>query len=619
VSDAPDRSRDRTRGAPRALALCLAAALTLAAAAAGYEQVFSTNAAYDDEGYVMLSLVSHMRGRPLYDETYTQYGPAYFVLERAFFAASDLPVSHDVTRLKTLALWLVAAWLAGAVVRRLGGSRGAALAAFVVAFLHLERLCLEPGHPQELCVVGLLLVPLLVGRDARTRRLAWRPVALGLVVGAVVMTKPNVGVLLLVAGTLSLLLATTPSRWTTLLGAVAVPSTLLLPFVVAHRHLLAPKGIVLPALVASATLGVVVTARRHLRRSRSMPFTMRDLVGFVAGVAAVVGASAAAALAGGTTLRGLAYGLVGQHLAFVAAFASPAPIPTVLVLWAVLAVALAVRSSDDPRAIAIGRTVAALALGWTCLRHLAETSVPLTHGLVDRGGSGILVGLAAPALWVLVADDERAADRLVPRLALCLVAALQPLGAYPSPGTQMAIGSVAVAICVILALDDGLAAAARRLPRARVAMAALVVLLAATLLARDVSLYRRRAVLTPLDLPGAARVRMPAEDAARYRWLAATLRANADTFVFGEHARDSFYFWTGLEPPTGLNPTFWPHLLRHDEQQRIVDALEVAPRPAVVHEPYDGTLPADSPLLAYLGTRFRPALAEHDFEVWLPK
>ena len=79
MKDAPDRPRDRTGIAPRTLALCLAAALALAAAGAGYEQIFSTNAAYDDEGYVMLSLVSYRHGKPLYDET-TQYGPAYFVL-----------------------------------------------------------------------------------------------------------------------------------------------------------------------------------------------------------------------------------------------------------------------------------------------------------------------------------------------------------------------------------------------------------------------------------------------------------------------------------------------------------------------------------------------------------
>src|SRR5262249_17339927 len=152
------------------------------------------------------------------------------------------------------------------------------------------------------------------------------------------------------------------------------------------------------------------------------------------------------------------------------------------------------------------------------------------------GGSGLLVGLAAPALWVLLARDELDDERFVARLALCLVAALQPLGAYPSPGTQMAIGSVAVVVAPIVVLGD----AARAVPRAHVALPALAASLVVILAVRDVVLHARRAAMTSLDLPGAARVRMPARDAARYRWLAATLRANADTFVFGEHARDSF-------------------------------------------------------------------------------
>ena len=609
MSDASDRPRERPGG--RALAICLATLIALAAAGAGYEQVFSTNADYDDEGYVMLSLVSSMHGKPLYDETYTQYGPAFFALERAFFRASGLPVSHDVTRSKTLALWLAAAFLAAAVVRRLGGSHAAALAAFLVTFFHLERLCLEPGHPQEVCVLALLAVPLVIGPGTRDRSVAWRSVAVGLIAGIVLMTKTNVGILLLAASALALLLAGPASGWTTRVGAVAVPATLVLPFVVAHRHLLAPGGFVLPAIVASATLGVVTVARRRPHR----PLASRDLVLFAVGVAATVAASAIGALAGGTTPGGLAYGLVGQHLAFVSAFASPAPVPAACVLWAVISVVLAMRSAHDRRGVAIAAAVAALALAWTSSRYLVETFVPLTHGLVDRGGSGLLVGLAAPALWVLFAPDGLDDARFAPRLALCLVAALQPLGAYPSPGTQMAIGSVAVAVAAIVALDD----AARALPRARVAMPALAASLVVILGVRDVALHARRAGMASLDLPGAARVRMPARDAARYRWLAATLRANADTFVFGEHARDSFYFWTGLEPPTGLNPTFWPHLLRHDEQRRIIAALDAMPRVAVVHERYDGRLPADSPLLAYLATRFRPAFAEDDFEVWLPK
>ena len=82
-------------------------AIMIAAGFAGYQQIFSTFAEYDDEGYVMLSLASFSAGNPLYDETYTQYGPAFFMLESAFHKVTGLPISHDVTRMKTIGVWLI--------------------------------------------------------------------------------------------------------------------------------------------------------------------------------------------------------------------------------------------------------------------------------------------------------------------------------------------------------------------------------------------------------------------------------------------------------------------------------------------------------------------------------
>jgi hypothetical protein len=364
---------------------------------------------------------------------------------------TGLPVTHDVTRLKTLGLWLVAALLGAAIVRRLGGSRPAALAAFVLAFLHLERLCLEPGHPQELCVVALLAVPLVAGGA----RAAWRPVVLGLIAATVVMTKPNVGVLLAVAVRAG---ARRREHAVSMDGAApcrrAVPATLLLPFAIAHRHLLAPKRLVLPPVAASAAFAVLVVARRHVARG-CHPFTSRDLLGFVAGFTTVVGACAVAALAGGTTVRGLAYGLVGQHLAFVAAFASPAPIPTVLVACAALGVVFALRSADDARMVVLARTLAALALGWTCLRDLAETSVPLTRPRRIAPAAACWSASPPPALGP--PRRRRARRRPVSGAArACLVAALQPLGAYPRRGRRWRSGRSRSVLAAALALDDGL-------------------------------------------------------------------------------------------------------------------------------------------------------------------
>ncbi|MCA9259975.1 MAG: hypothetical protein KDA61_12275, partial [Planctomycetales bacterium] len=119
-----------------------AVVLVSAMGLAGYQQLFSTFAPYDDEGYVMLSLASYRDGKPLYDETSTQYGPALFALQSAFHTVTGLPISHDVTRLRTLSAWLLIAALAGALVYRLTGHFWLASASSGVAFLHLDRFCL---------------------------------------------------------------------------------------------------------------------------------------------------------------------------------------------------------------------------------------------------------------------------------------------------------------------------------------------------------------------------------------------------------------------------------------------------------------------------------------------
>ena len=80
--------------------------MLIAAGFAGYQQIFATYAKYDDEGYVILSLASFLEGEPLYDSTYSQYGPAYYGADAAVHRLTGLPVSHDVTRIETLIVWL---------------------------------------------------------------------------------------------------------------------------------------------------------------------------------------------------------------------------------------------------------------------------------------------------------------------------------------------------------------------------------------------------------------------------------------------------------------------------------------------------------------------------------
>ena len=270
------------------------------------------------------------------------------------------------------------------------------------------------------------------------------------------------------------------------------------------------------------------------------------------------------------------------------------------------------------------------ALFYTCVRYLPETFMPLVHGLNDRGAAGALLGIAGPALWVLLMPTGGTADRsdtasgavTAPRLLMCLVVALQPLGAFPTPGTQMAVGTIALMIGCVVALRDGVNLDGAWLLRGRVATVGVLVLLVGTLLLRDSQLHQRRLSLTPLALPGATRLYMDNERVEQHRWLTLTLRERSDTFVFGEHGRNSLYFWTGLKPPTALNTTFWPFLLNAAEQRRVVSALERLERSgrvAVVHVPWEADLPTDSPLLQHLEEHYRPAYSKGELQIWLQR
>ena len=77
---------------------------------------------YDDEGYLLISLREYARGGVLYDEVYSQYGPAYFQLVTGLFRVAGLAFAHTQGRALALALVIAAAILCAVATWRLSGS-----------------------------------------------------------------------------------------------------------------------------------------------------------------------------------------------------------------------------------------------------------------------------------------------------------------------------------------------------------------------------------------------------------------------------------------------------------------------------------------------------------------
>jgi hypothetical protein len=353
-------------------------------------------------------------------------------------------------------------------------------------------------------------------------------------------------------------------------------------------------------------------------------------------VAVAVGGSAAFAgwaVFEGTDLASLWHGLVGQHRGFGRSFYTPAPLYAAVAIWCFAIVDVV--WNGRVTAGAILRLAFVSCFAFACLQHLPDTFNPLVHGLKDRGAAAALLGVGCPLLWLLLrpnwvlnANPGEAADETevdvsdgdhvwTQRLPLCFIAALQPLAVYPTPGTQMAIGTIAIVFAAIVLLQDVVRRESRWLPRPALLTPALLLVAVSSLLVRDIHFAARYQQYTALNLPGAYRLRLPAEQVEQKRWLARTLSNTSTTFVFGEHACNSFYFWCRTQPPTALNPTFWPFLLTAQQQQRVIRALESKRDLAVIHQPFAVELPKDSPLLDYLDANFSLHTKRGQWQVWL--
>jgi hypothetical protein len=600
--------------------------LTLAVACATYWRLYSSFAPYDDEGYILLSLRMFQSGHVLYDETSTQYGPAYFLLQDGLHHVLRLPMTHDVSRAKTLLVWLATAVLSGVLVWRLTGRILLAVIAGLGTVWHLDRLGLEPGHPQDVALVAILaLLWLTVGMSRQHGSRLWCAALMGLAVGVLAMTKLNLGVLCGLAAAVTLLGSVTgrAARWAW--TAVAVVG-MALPWGLAGVHALSLSGVPLPAAVSVGWIGVWLWGRirpDQIEQSR-VPDSGWVAMGVLI-VASLVTAAGFAfgAIAHGTTWTGLWHGLVGQHRGFLDLFYHHPPLPEWGVIWACAGVGLAMWSRFNPRVTAAVQWLAPGLLLCAGLHVFCESFRPFAHGLDDRAAAGLLAACVTPLAWLVLCGPSSGANSDLTRRLLAILAVTLPLSAYPTPGTQLAIGTWPALLIVAVVTGDWLTRLETDAPLAMPAvgtylrgMAAVAVL---TLLCRDVAAWRQWSAAEPLGLPGAEYLRLPPEEAESRRKVVQYLQDHADVFVASPTGCCSLYLWSGLAPPTTRNVTFWEVLLSERDQQSVIDALERAKHPLLVVDHRQApVIHRNAPLFRYIERRFTTPEVTGPMEVWSP-
>ncbi|OFW06098.1 MAG: hypothetical protein A3H96_23800 [Acidobacteria bacterium RIFCSPLOWO2_02_FULL_67_36] len=612
--DATERRPSALHYAIRAVQGLVACGALAISAIFAYLAIFSRFMPYDDEGTVMVSVRTFLGGLPLYDQTYSQYGPFYYLLKKLLFGVTGGPVTHDITRLTTVVFWMATALLTALFVRRQTKSVNWAIVAFLQVVLHCWWLVAEPGHPQEvllfLMAAMIAIASLLPGRTAGLA-------LLGALSAFILLTKINSGVYVTLSLALAFLSVSRAGKGTVvayLLGSVAA---VLLPLLVMRAHLDA-WALNYALLVSFASAACCLTAWR--------PALAEPLAIGRAGVAAIAFSGSAALVIGitillGTTPYALLDGVLLRPLRFATVFAIPLSLDSTSIVCGVASVLLAA------------------AVAWLRLTNRVSGARLGAAGLLAKLAFGLVAAWAlmyqpagalawvAPFLWVVLLPSSAAPwriERLFPATVLCFLALLQLLIAYPVAGTQRSWATLLLVPVAVLCLADVTAAIDRRMPRTlgRLAEAAALALVIYVYYPHfDVAAQLRQyQSLMPLSLPGADRIRLSREQATIYQHLTATIRRDCDALVTMP-GYNSLHFWTRIKPLTGYNAGAWMILFDDRMQQQIVDRLSQHPNGCVIYdEPGSqiwkvGRDVSGGPLVRYIRESFRTVQTFGDYQL----
>ena len=535
-----------------------------------------------DEGYLMITVQGFGEGNSLYDSVFTHYGPFYYAYEWLLHTLFFIPLTHDATRLLCVFHWLSAAALLGLSGGLITRSVFGGLFVFAQAVIHLSALASEPGHPQELIAI-LVALSIFIAARGFQRRTVFQ--ILAGVSALLLFTKINVGVFFGFAVFLTLLCAETiPSRpqlWGWLLtGACAG-----LPFFVMRPHL-SSEWCRNYALVTACgiTAALLVASRVPSHRNICFAGYISLPLFFLLPAALLV----AMTLLTGTSLRGLAEGLLLTPLKMPGVAVLPLPLGNAAVLNAAASLLLAIGFTVMNPKEGSGRGVIAL-----------QTAFGVAGAACLLGNAKAQISFMLPWVWLVLLPATRwsgsAPLDLLPRLWLSLASTWQSLQAYPIAGTQISTGTMLLVLAYTICLYDAWRAFIAELPQLEqrikkaigacqpqtaIAFPALAVSALLWIFANgwcNLSVVRRDyANLPPLQLPGSTYVHMDAEITDMYRALTEYLGKECDTFVTYPGV-NSLYFWTGKRPPTHLNSTGWGSLTQR-QQEQILAALRKAPR-----------------------------------------
>lgn len=584
----------------------------------------TTFAVYDDEGYMLLGFQHYFAGGHLYSEVASEYGPFNFFAERFLFQLLHLPVDHDAGRFVALICWLASAALAGFFTYRLSRSATLASAAGLATTLLGRVLANEPGHPQQLIFVLLLL--------ACCASLSRRPMSLlllGVIGAALFFVKINAGVFYFAAVAIALVCGFPAGRLRKVGAGLLFLYTIAGPLMLMRQDLLRwAGGFCLLAIVCG-----VSTLAMGLLATPASPAPMRGILYVAAGGASasalIVGESMREGMRTSTLLEGILWGPLRHPRVFSVHIGVPA-IAVILALAISASIVALYWFRDRWRAHADVADALRCAAG-LCAIALLTAYRAGPYGVTDLPHPRLMVAAFLPLSLLPAAGKSWQASDCFPRLFVTSLAATQLLQAYPVAGSQVNIALAPSLLWAFICVHDGVAGLFHLLRRAvdwfgdspHVQESVLGGLLA---LALALAMFYwgvppRRYSFPPSKLPGSASLHLPADAENRYESLAANIRANC-SILFTMPGMGSLNFWSGVPTPNGLNMPSWTRAFTLEQQQRIFDILKMNPQSCAVYNqgiaqfrgPTSQEL-AESPLAHYIVYAMPKVIEDGGYEI----
>ena len=592
-----------------------------------YFAMFSGFANWDDEGYVLMTLREYARGGALYDQVYSEYGPAFYELVSGLFTILGVAITHNAGRLFTLTAWLATATLCALAIQRLTRNLVVALCTEILVAGGLWMMKLEPPHPGGSLALVLGALTFLASFLDATPTVT-PAAAIGALLATAMLMKINVGGFAVAAGVCALLATARGGRAGRALASGSALAACLIPPLLMYRLWDAAWAQRYCAVVWCSVVAVLLT---QLRRAGKSDTGLRDLLAASISFALAVATICGVAIARGTTLSGLVHGIVLNPLNHPSELSIPLDLPSWAPWWALLSSVVAVawivlRSDSESR-----DSTSVLVIGG--LQLLAGGAIWLAAAIMPLQ---IRMALSLPLLWIAVVPGWEGKQSCRGQAFIMSLAALQTLHAYPVAGTQLAwstflfvpVGAIGIADGwrhVAPALGARFAILNRRVP---MQLAGAVLIAACFMTAIYPSARWSRWVYktgVPLGLPGTAGMHLPESEASVYRWLANELTSRCATFLTVP-GLNSFYFFTRIEPPTLLNTTHWMTMFSHEQQAVVRDRFMQVPGPhcivrnqSVANKWTNGGTVSDDVLLRFIDERFITVASRGDYEFMMER